>query len=665
MTTSGVHAGDYRAFMTCEAKDGWLTVAEQELGAWMRHKYRYWDIDLSVDGQHVLDDCGLKGTGKSAVSLDVRRHEGAGGVSLRARLNEVANDGATWLTELLAHDHRGGGDWVWVSVTNDQGQFVSVPRLAKNLMGALPLTDGPMQFVPEPQIHRHQDVEDVVELLRDESRHGLVFVAGTDQVGRSVDGFTRQVRAWTKEAYGLAQVIVLDPLATAEFNRQVGAAHAAKAWSIRTYHPGVLTDDPSDARRHRYLTRATQSGNVPQLLGVIARGQSATRQLPSSVEKIRRAFERLENSALVEALTVERPTQRRPTLPGLESPQGELPLEGIVETRSTIAPPSRPGPPSAPAEANIPLPLDLPSPAEDQAPLPLDTPAPGVEEAPSIADEVSVYLAQIELVKRVLGISSLSESELLRVVEDVTRPAVSPEALAQLKAKLDRQQDLINELRDERSALQEALVDEQFGHLDTQGVLDKARDTEKWLRSRLKDVEDYDAAQSEVPDEWRERQPASFSELVELLEAADDAVVVFTGDADTTIALDVHDPGTACRAAWDAVLVLRDYVRARTDQLFDGSVDQYLKNTPTGYFNCPAGKHAQGETAITMQQWGHERVFPVPAEVDPTGCATMAAHFKLARIARISPRLHYYDDYLNSGRIYIGYIGPHLTNTQS
>lgn len=254
MTTSGVQAGDYRAFMTCEAKDGWLTVAEQELGAWMRHKYRYWDIDLSIDGEHVLDDRGLKGTGKSAVSLDVRRHEGAGGVSLRARLNEVDNDGATWLTELLAHDHRGDGDWVWVSVTNDQGQFVSVPRLAKNLMGALPLTDGPMQFVPEPQIHRHQDVEDVVELLRDESRHGLVFVAGTDQVGRSVDGFTRQVRAWTKEAYGLAQVIVLDPLATAEFNRQVGAAHAAKAWSIRTYHPGVVTDDLSDARRHRYLT---------------------------------------------------------------------------------------------------------------------------------------------------------------------------------------------------------------------------------------------------------------------------------------------------------------------------------------------------------------------------------------------------------------------------
>src|SRR5690348_2854946 len=105
--TSGVQAGDYLAFMTCDAKDGWLTFAEQELRAWMRRKYRYWAIDPSVDGQHVLDDRGLKGTGKCAVSLDVRRHVGAGGVSLRARLKEVDNDGATWLTELLAHDHRG------------------------------------------------------------------------------------------------------------------------------------------------------------------------------------------------------------------------------------------------------------------------------------------------------------------------------------------------------------------------------------------------------------------------------------------------------------------------------------------------------------------------------------------------------------------------------
>jgi hypothetical protein len=74
------------------------------------------------------------------------------------------------------------------------------------------------------------------------------------------------------------------------------------------------------------------------------------------------------------------------------------------------------------------------------------------------------------------------------------------------------------------------------------------------------------------------------------------------------------------------------------------------------------GKHAQNETGTTMKRYGAERVFPVPQWVRPTGMAEMRAHFRLARIGVVSPRMYYLDDYVRSKSIYIGYIGPHPTN---
>lgn len=66
-----------------------------------------------------------------------------------------------------------------------------------------------------------------------------------------------------------------------------------------------------------------------------------------------------------------------------------------------------------------------------------------------------------------------------------------------------------------------------------------------------------------------------------------------------------------------------------------------------------------------MNQYGSDRVFPVPECVDSGGTTTMEAHFKLASIGMISPRLYYLDRVQTDGKVYIGYIGRHLRNTQS
>jgi hypothetical protein len=43
----------------------------------------------------------------------------------------------------------------------------------------------------------------------------------------------------------------------------------------------------------------------------------------------------------------------------------------------------------------------------------------------------------------------------------------------------------------------------------------------------------------------------------------------------------------------------------------------------------------------------------------------MGAHFKIARKGLISPRMHYYDDAGQTGKVYVGYIGKHLPNTHT
>lgn len=43
----------------------------------------------------------------------------------------------------------------------------------------------------------------------------------------------------------------------------------------------------------------------------------------------------------------------------------------------------------------------------------------------------------------------------------------------------------------------------------------------------------------------------------------------------------------------------------------------------------------------------------------------MKAHFKLARIGMVSPRMYVFDGHPADPRVFIGYIGPHLTNTQT
>lgn len=91
----------------------------------------------------------------------------------------------------------------------------------------------------------------------------------------------------------------------------------------------------------------------------------------------------------------------------------------------------------------------------------------------------------------------------------------------------------------------------------------------------------------------------------------------------------------------------------------------YLQNTPSGYRTFPPNKFAETETSATMDQWGDQRVFPVPSEIDISGRKTMQAHFKLGRVGMVTPRMYVLDCWATHKHVYVGYIGPHLRNTQT
>ena len=614
---------DYRAFMACGAADGWLAQAQAQLAAWLREKH--WDVDVEADGRY----------GRGDHQLLIRNHRDRHSRSYHARLIEGGTNQGTWTTNLYAQDRRGDGDWLSITVENDRGSFVDVPRLARYLMQALPLGDGPLEFVDEPVALREDRVDDFIDLLCDPDRRGLVFAAGTDSA-RPFDEFATKVREWSRQVYGLAQVVVLDPAATAAVAEQIGVGHEVPPWTIRTFHPEVDPASPGDSRRHRILGTASltdlSEGRVRVLLGSIARADAAERPTPMVLVRTRRTFERIENQEIVRA--IEEPQTR--------SAAGAEPTVVDVETAT---------------DARSPAPL------VEASGEPILSEA---EDAPStVADQVEFYLAELDLVRTVLGVDKIDEATLREVAARASAPRADTSAVARAAEQLRTQRARIEELEDEIASARAGLDEESLERAILQSELDGAEAEVRWLRTRLHQVGDHEGAHSLAPSAAVD-SPESFSDLLKRLRTLTDRGVVFTGDEEKLLSLDGFDSlGNAVRATWDTILTLVDYVRARREGAADKNVHFYLRDTPAGYKAVPIARHAPSESDATMNAYGDQRVFRVPADVDPSGRAVMTAHFKLAQIGMVSPRLYYFDDVARTGSIYIGYVGPHLRNTQT
>ncbi|MDH6113156.1 hypothetical protein P3T36_006519 [Kitasatospora sp. MAP12-15] len=157
--------------------------------------------------------------------------------------------------------------------------------------------------------------------------------------------------------------------------------------------------------------------------------------------------------------------------------------------------------------------------------------------------------------------------------------------------------------------------------------------------------------------------PRSFTELLHRIDEF--PLLTFTGDAKETQALDASTAGSGwVRLTWDGLTALQEYAVAAVHGAAGGDFKQWCEHAPVGGSHFPPRKAVRGEsqTVCSHAKMRRERMFVVPSGVDPSGRAFMGAHLRIGG-GRTAPRLHYLDDCSGSGRIYVGYIGLHLTNT--
>jgi len=154
------------------------------------------------------------------------------------------------------------------------------------------------------------------------------------------------------------------------------------------------------------------------------------------------------------------------------------------------------------------------------------------------------------------------------------------------------------------------------------------------------------AREAFLPADQQSTPPATFSELSDWMPEL--AHVDLTGDRRSVLALDRSpEADTWVRSTWEILRALESYAMAKSDRSFAGDFKLWCDNPPSGAFAVPSGKvvRDESETVRNNPRWRHEREFPVPDDVSPSGRIFMGAHVRIGASAagQISPRLCFHD----------------------
>ncbi|GHI97179.1 hypothetical protein [Streptomyces olivaceus] len=157
--------------------------------------------------------------------------------------------------------------------------------------------------------------------------------------------------------------------------------------------------------------------------------------------------------------------------------------------------------------------------------------------------------------------------------------------------------------------------------------------------------------------------PETFSELLDRLPEL--TGISFTGNLKTTRSLDSQSVDNWLHVAWDGLLALDHYARSAAADATSGDFLSWCKSDASSTFPFPTAKVAmrESDSVARKTKLRNERMLPVPEAVAPDGRVFMQAHLKIGGGNTIAPRLHFYDDCPRSGKVYVGYLGPHLRNT--
>ncbi|WGJ85503.1 hypothetical protein [Gordonia sp. SMJS1] len=613
---SGTELG-CRSIFRVESDPDLATKVHEQIYAWCKDPRKSWDADK-------LAGPGVAEVAPGVVASLVRDERQDGSMIERWRFHQDEGHGI-WVTQLTTFVDRKNDGWVWTDVLKPSGQSASVPRLVGNVLEVCEGLDGHHRLTAEPLRSQVDDVPQIYSALTDPDRRGFLFIAGADDNPTIPQpkwaDFVSTLLARTR---GIASAYVLDAGATLALNARLPESHRLRPWSIRTFLPQPELSDPHDSLRHRILTTQRiindSEYHLRDLLARAACRHSTTVSAPSELVRIDRKLRELLDEVIVDRVTV----HASPPPQTVESSQVD-----------TVTPDSS----TAPQRA-------------DRTPVvsDIETPLPN-----------GIVAALKTVVRSVIGTAEVTADAVTRLGQLATDAIHQRDSVKLVRERIQTIQSERNALEDQNIELTRNVEDGFLDLSEAQSDLDDANRELRHLRSELARVGEQ--VDWQTPTSPLDVSPSSFQELLDRFDEFH--FVTFTGQDKFAIELDEKNPlDSWARKTWNALRALEDYCRLRTNGEFIGSVTDYLERTPAGCVSIPPQSHARDETSSTERhpQFGPARTFPVPTEVDPTGQIFMGAHVKIAKHGTVSPRMHYHNDAAGTGRVYVGYIGPHLPN---
>ena len=699
-------ARGYRAIVELDGKESALQTADRIFHEWAHNKY-------PLEGRSARIECEEEGIyrfgeltswkGSVADIVATKLTETSEDKHYERQLLEMVErtgDGhQQWTTRIFAmHATKESNyrDVVWIEVTppRDFEGDAKPPRLVRDLISEGHCNDRGMPLSESLQsISDDRQVEELIGWIRDERRRASVVVAAPLTDGSGEGDLVAKCRwkeilgSLTKDSLGCASYFLLTPDAYRQFRERIGEECVMPRGSLRTYLPGFRPDDPTDRFRHRVLSAATLLRGYdeknkrfrPELSAIIARTPCEYLWEKGLDKELRRAQAPLDKKRLTvptfyplrkatesAELLDERVRQRVAESLSVLSHEAVLPVEESSKPELVKPEGAAPG-------AHV---------SDGSGSAVVAEPAPQRSESPHLA----WYEPLRRLIRRFLPSFS------------PRTPADRTSGVMALSSGLDSMNRTYEELSSERDKLS--------GELQAaKELLDGAADDSEEIRTLKEDYDNLDRELSEAQEErenlarrnqyleWKVKNPGATDVERDFVEEQLDArptcmseffdrmtlgsfdtvtnyVVLSDPDGmmEDILKLDALASSRYAAEFWNYVLVLRDYMRAREAGDFaGGNVHDYLANPPEGYRTCSAARHKsnESETVKGNEKMRRERTRPVPREVDPSGEIEMWAHFAPTHCDQNAPRMYYYADTKTTGKVYIGYIGRHLTNTRT
>lgn len=698
-------ARGYRAILELEGAGSAVQIADRIFHEWAHKKYPRTGSSVRVE----CDEEGIYRFGE----LTSRRGERAEVIVTKMtetsednhyerqllEMVERTSDGKQWTMRVYAMHATKESNYdqvVWIEVSPPRkGEWdAKPPALVRDLITeghcrdrGMPLSDSLQSVIDEEQ------VEQLIGWIRDDRRRASVVVAAPLTDGNDSEALEAEfrwkdiLRSLTKDSLGCASYSLLTPEAYREFCARIGQGCAMPKGSLRTYLPGFRSDEPADRLRHRVLTAATLLRGYdekskrfrPELSAIIARTPCEYLWENGLDKELRRAQALLDKKRL----TVPTFYPLRETTRSVERLDEKV-RQRVVESLSAAARDMG----GLVEGAHDPV-LEK----REEAALRTSGQEVGVRSATSesaLQCGESSHLAWYEPLRRLIrrflpAFNPCSHTELESGVAALESGLdAMNEAHAQLAHKRDA---LADELRVAEELLEEALQQSQEIEelkeekktlvdqlLENQQEREKLSKRNRSLEWKLRNPDAKDGERDFV-EEQLDDSPQSMSELFDRMtqgkyESVTRYVVLSDPNAmvDDIMKLEELHGSRYVAAFWSYILVLRDYMRARESGDFSGgNVHDYLANPPDGYRTCSASRHKSNEsdTVKGNEKMRRERTRPVPTAVDPRGEVEMWAHFAPTHCDQNAPRMHYYPDTEKTRKVYIGYIGRHLTNTKT